>query len=58
MQEALQAVENGLTRRGAAKKYKIPLSTLRNRLGGAVTVKQNATDRQALSDVQESWLSQ
>lgn len=57
MQEALEAVDNGLSRKKAAKQSGIPLTTLRHRLSGSVTVKQNAIDRQALSDVQESQLA-
>lgn len=57
MQDALVAIEKGMSRKGAAKQYGIPLSTLRDRLDGAVTIKQNAIDRQALSDVQESQLA-
>lgn len=58
MQQAIQAVENGLSRHAAAKQYEVPLSTLRDCLRGAITVKQNAADRQALSDIQESRLAQ
>ena len=58
MQQALQAVENGLSRKKAAKLHGIPPATLRGRMKGAVTVKQFAIDRQALSDVQETQLAQ
>ena len=58
MQQALQAVENGLSHRKAAKLYGVPPTTLRGRMEGAVAIKQFAIDRQALSDVQETQLVQ
>lgn len=39
------------------KAVNIPLSTLHGRLNGAVSVKQNAVDRQLLSKVDEAWLA-
>lgn len=57
MLDALVAIEKGMSPRGAAKQYGISLSTLRDRLDCTVTVKQNAIDRQALSDAQERQLA-
>lgn len=58
MQKALEAIENGQSIRKAGKQFGIPEATLRGRVKGAVSVRQNAADRQLLSPDQEEWLAQ
>ena len=58
MSQAIFAVQNGLSKKEAAKQYGIPKSTLLGRLSSAVNKKQDAINRQVLSDTQESSLAQ
>ena len=51
MEQAILAVESGMSQRQAVKQYGIPKSTLQNRLIGAISIKQHAIDRQCLSDI-------
>jgi len=57
MEEALEAVKNGLSITKAAKEFDVPYSTLQGRIKGAVPKKEDAADRQLLTESQESWLA-
>lgn len=57
MEEAIGAVKNGLSITKAAKEFDIPYSTLQGRVKGAVSRKEEAADRQLLTEGQESWLA-
>ena len=57
MQNAIAAVENGCSLHQAAQQYKIPRSTLRNRLRGSNSRKDTNQDRQKLSAIEEASLA-
>ena len=57
MEEAIEAVKNGLSITKAAKEFDVPYSTLQGRIKGAVPKKEDAADRQLLTESQESWLA-
>ena len=57
MQNAIAAVENGCSLHQAAQQYKVPRSTLRNRLRGANSRKDTNQDRQKLSAIEEASLA-
>jgi len=57
MQQAILAMESGMSQRLAVKTYGIPRATLQDRLAGAVSMKEHAADRQHLSEAQEKDLA-
>ena len=57
VQNAIAAVENGCSLHQASKQYKIPRSTLRNRLHGASSKEEVNHDRQKLSATEETSLA-
>ena len=57
IQNAIAAVENGCSLHQASKQYKIPRSTLRNRLRGASSKEEVNHDRQKFSATEETSLA-
>ena len=57
LQQALLSIRNGQSVRKAGRQFNIPETTLRSRVKGALSISQNAVDRQLLSPCQETWLA-
>ena len=57
LQSAIEAVENGSSQYEASKQYRIPRSTLQNRLRGGNSRKDVSHDRQKLSATEEASLA-
>ena len=57
MQNVIAAVENGCSLHQASEQYKIPRSTLRNRLRGASSKEEVNHDRQKLSVTEKTSLA-
>ncbi|KAL0934828.1 uncharacterized protein CTRU02_209419 [Colletotrichum truncatum] len=57
MQKAIKDTETGISIRAAARKRKVPESTLRGRLHGAGTLRESRSQLQRLSPDQEQHLA-